>query len=145
MSKGIDIRFFVLFHNFQFQCIQRDKRLLSVADDLNDHRQIIIGVEQVYLVNFKDKLFIKKCEQSIKYLYDLQDWSDFDRKLFQNKFDNLTPIEDRNTRILAEYFSIADQIAMKYQTITRKMFFRYSLVYSLLSIIVFYLSFYNWG
>ncbi len=98
--------------------------------------------------------FLKKCKtESYNWLFGIYDDQDYlipqnasgNEVKFSNLFGELRPWEDRNTRLLVEHYVLADQMAMKYQTEKMFILIFYSCFFSLLSAIIFCLSFYDWG
>ena len=83
--------------------------------------------------SFKNNSFINNCKTSYGQFYDLPTptLQNIEQNLFCNNFDNLNKYEDRGARLLAEHYSVADQMAIKFQKKTEGMLFKYSVIFCL--------------
>lgn len=106
--------------NFNRKFLKSNIRCRSNVAKIKDLKSILekIGnMNKDSISCFKDKSFVEKCKKSYRELLNPPEQMDenVEKELFQNRFDHLDDYEDSDTRLLAEHYSVADQIALKYQ------------------------------
>ena len=119
----------------------RCKMPVAQNPEIKSTMEKIGRLNKVSFIRFKNETFIRECTQLYSWLYGLSDCSDFDKKLFQNNFEDLNDFEDCGARILAEHYAVIYRISIRCQRMKRMMVRYYLWLYFMLSGILYFLMF----
>ena len=106
---------------------------VAKIEDLKSILERIGNMNRDSISCFKNQSFVEKCKDSYQELLNSSKLMDknVENELFQNRFDHLDDYEDSDTRLLAEHYAVADQIALKYQKRSHNILILYLICFGL--------------